>query len=77
MRSTFVLVCLFISGSNSLYAPRKLTISEVRNNTQLGLEELMVPTDKEKEKEDSNHEPFDQPAKGTNMEPGIKDSIRL
>merc|ERR1712198_503008 len=37
----------------------------------------MAPTNKEKERKDSDQEPFDQPAKGTNIEPGIKDSIRM
>ena len=76
MLSTSVFVCFFFSYSTSLFAPRKLTIPGVSNETLPALEELMTQTIEVEKKEEFDQDPLVQVANGTDMKLGIKDMIR-
>ena len=63
------------------YNPRKLTVSEVKSNPELQLDDLLSPSDKTTEREQLPPSvasvPLSHLPKGTNMEAGPKDAIRM
>ena len=65
------------------YNPRKLTVSEVKSNPELQLDDLLSPNDETTKNTEHDQPPPPEAAvplshlpKGTNLEAGPKDAIR-
>eukprot|EP00092_Neocalanus_flemingeri_P025879 GFUD01028046.1.p1 GENE.GFUD01028046.1~~GFUD01028046.1.p1 ORF type:complete len:216 (+),score=53.79 GFUD01028046.1:43-690(+) len=76
---TSMFLFILTAKAQADYEPRKLTVSEVKTNPQLKLENLLSPSTKTNKQQTPSEPavPLNHLPKGTNLETGPKDAIRM